>query len=820
MDKGQQPLEKKMAKWRWTITIQIYLGLSIFVFFILMASFLGWHSLQKMNDIQKIITKQRIPEFSLAINIGQQSVTLTNTASQLLAASSEEEIEKVKELIGQNEKNLYLSLQQLEKTNQKNAQGGISDNFKKLTSDVIDNLNRLEASVMTELRLKKQSDTLVSEALSAVRKIDGLLAAAIDDRTFFLYTGWNTLGQKKPIPSALRFQENSLDNYRGLLSLKAQGQLASNLLNEVHRLSDADHIQPLRERFRAALDTCKRSLLLIDNQKFKEKIFSHIMALEGFGLGQEETPHRKAISGGLFQLLEKIFDEKQLQNQYLVRNQNVVQSLSLQTQQLIQDIRNAGGDTARIFEESVVEKRTQFLLLNVISVVLAIFLAWYFVGKYFIGRIKQLSHTMLTMAKGNLEVPLKLRGNDEITDMGQALEIFRNYAVEAQQLNLVKKLASEVQEKNTVLEDTIEKLKSAQERIVLQEKLASLGQLTSGIAHEIKNPLNFINNFSAISQELLDDISKELKEPENALPEKNRSFIEATLKDLHENLERINTHGQRANDIIKCMLQHSRGQTYGDKEVVDLNRFVNSTVNLAYQGKRTNSNDFNVDLQTNYGDGLEEVAIHAQDISRVILNLVTNACDAIEEKMGKLSEEQKKTYRPSIWISTEKAKINSQESIIIKIQDNGPGVPQALAQKIFNPFFTTKPTDKGTGLGLSLSHDIILKHGGKLALEHLEEGSMFIIELPLALEHEHEQRSKIRSKSTLSRTAALADCPKNDLNFGRRCCKIKIIWYLILLYDSPPHERLVISTLVKPAPPSTPIVLKGNAVWKSKLSVS
>ena len=717
-----------MGKWRWTITIQMYLGLAIYVLLIFMASFLGWSSLQEMNDIQKTITQRSIPEFSLAINIGQQSVDLINMAPKLLVADTEKDVAKVRKLINQSEKDLSSILQQMEDAKAKNPR--TSDDIKEQIIGLIDNLGKLETSVMSGLRLKKDVNNLVGKALNTARGIDKLLLTEIDNSTFFIYTGWEKLDQKRPSPVTVRYKGKFIDYYRSLLSLKAQVQLASNLLNEAHRLTDPDHIQPLRERFRGALRNCKHSLNLIDNQKFKDIIVPKINLLENVGFGNDKQT-------GFFKLLEKKFNEKESQKKYLVHNQNIVLSLSSQTQVLIEGIRTAGGETAGFFEESVDKKRNQLLILNIISVFLALFSAWFFVGKYFIGRIKQLSRSMLTMAGGNLQAPLKIKGNDEVSDMAEALEIFRKYAVEAQQMDLVKKLASEIQEKNSALEETIKKLKSAQKQIILREKLASLGQLTSGIAHEIKNPLNFINNFSSISKELLEDISKEITGPENKLADESRSLIEGMLKNLHENLNRIHTHGQRVNDIIKCMLQHSREQS-GKKELVDLNRFVNSTVNLAYQGKRSTNADFNVEIQTRYGDNLHEVEINTQDISRVILNLVTNACDAIEDKIQGPSDEQKKGYNPCIWVTTER---QEGEIIVITVKDNGPGVPENLAQKIFNPFFTTKTTDKGTGLGLSLSHDIILKHGGKLHLKHLQEGSEFVIELPLK-DGQSEQNEK------------------------------------------------------------------------------
>ncbi len=717
------PVSAKKSSFRWTISIQMYLGLATFVLLIFMASFLGWKSILEMNDIQKTITQQRIPELSLAIRMSQESVALMNTAPKLLAANSEEKIKEISSLIHYNAENLSQVLKQLKETHP-DGKSPVFAKYESLSQDLISNLKILETSVGSTLRLKTKLNTLLNQALAKTRSINKALISEVDEQTFFLYTGWNSLNQKSPTPLHQRANKNSLNYYRSLLSLKAQSQLASNLLNQATQLSNPDLIQPLRERFQAALGNCKQSLLLMENNAFKNKIFQQIETLEKAGLGKQSDKSQK----GLFELLEEVFKKKQLQNKYLSNNQDVVRSLSTQTEQLIKDIQNAGLETTRIFEETALQKKRQFSILNLVSIILAFSIGFFLVGRHFIGRVKRLSQTILTMSKGNLEVPLNLKGNDEITDIGKAMEIFRQYAIEAQKLNLVQKLAREVQEKNNELEGAIAKLKTAQKQIIMQEKLASLGQLTSGIAHEIKNPLNFINNFSQVSQELLEDLSRELVEPENNLTERSRSFIEDTLRDLHGNMNKINTHGKRANDIITGMLQHSRTRVEDTKESIQFNRFLDSCVNLAYHGKRSSGSNFNVDFKKDYSEEVQEVEVNPQDISRVILNLVTNACDAVEEKASKLSVGERENYNPCIWVQTSK----NQNHLEVQVSDNGPGIPEEKTKKVFDPFYTTKPTDKGTGLGLSLSHDIIVKHGGTLKLGRSKEGgAVFTIQLPL-----------------------------------------------------------------------------------------
>ncbi|MGA8264428.1 MAG: ATP-binding protein, partial [Ignavibacteriaceae bacterium] len=266
------------------------------------------------------------------------------------------------------------------------------------------------------------------------------------------------------------------------------------------------------------------------------------------------------------------------------------------------------------------------------------------------------------------------------------------------------------------IEVTLSELKSAQAQLVHSEKMASLGELTAGIAHEIKNPLNFVNNFSEISGELIDEIEEEL--------EKNdKEEVLAILKDLKQNLEKINQHGKRADSIVKGMLLHSRG-TAGEKTPTDINDLLEQYVNLAYHGMRAQNKDFNIKIDRNYDKTLDKINVVPQDISRVFLNIINNGCYAANDKKKKDGDD----FSPTIKVSTK----NLKDKIEIRISDNGNGIPDKIKDKLFQPFFTTKPTGEGTGLGLSLSYDIITKqHAGEIKIESKEgEGAEFVITLP------------------------------------------------------------------------------------------
>ncbi len=281
-----------------------------------------------------------------------------------------------------------------------------------------------------------------------------------------------------------------------------------------------------------------------------------------------------------------------------------------------------------------------------------------------------------------------------------------------QELELKRKA---VEESKDALQKSLEELKAAQAQLIQSEKMASLGELTAGIAHEIQNPLNFVNNFSDVSAELVDEMNEELK---NGNIEEARMIAE----DLKQNLGKINHHGKRAGDIVKGMLQHSRTSS-GQKELTDINALADEYLRLAYHGLRAKDKTFNAATKTDYDDNVGLIKIIPQDIGRVVLNLITNAFYAVNER----KKQQQEGYEPVVSISTKKQK----DSIEIIVKDNGTGITPKVLDKIFQPFFTTKPTGQGTGLGLSLSYDIVKAHGGELKVGTKEgEGSVFIIQIP------------------------------------------------------------------------------------------
>jgi two-component system, NtrC family, sensor kinase len=271
------------------------------------------------------------------------------------------------------------------------------------------------------------------------------------------------------------------------------------------------------------------------------------------------------------------------------------------------------------------------------------------------------------------------------------------------------------QRTNRILEKTLTDLKATQSQLIQSEKMASLGELTAGIAHEIQNPLNFVNNFSEVSNELIEEMNDELNKGDL----EEAKIISAGIK---QNLEKINHHGKRADAIVKGMLQHSRSSS-GVKESTDINRLCDEYLRLSYHGLRAKDKSFNATMGTDFDETIGNINIIPQDIGRVILNLINNAFYAVDEKKKQTSE----GYEPIVTVRTKK----EADKILIIVKDNGNGIPQKILDKIFQPFFTTKPTGQGTGLGLSLSYDIVKAQGGELKVETKEsEGSEFIVQLP------------------------------------------------------------------------------------------
>ena len=679
--------------------LKIYAGFGAGVLLMLAASTVALLSFRAVSDSQRRIIEESVPSLTAAIRAAQQSSALVNAAPRLVSASSEEDLAQVRTAITRDKDLLYELIDELERHDTLDDQAGV---LRSLSDELTATLGKIEESSSQRREKTRRLEAREEEISVVTRQIDQVLVPAIDDQAFFLATGLRDIGGE-PAPVEERTSYNQLLRYRDLLTLYTQASLAARLLAETAVVNDRALIQPIRERYTAAIGSFERS-----SQSWL--LFAEIDQLKSLGQGDD----------GIFDLQETILRETELEARYVLENRANAARLLATMDRVVMVTDDSASEANTASVSAVNTGMLLLVLLNVFNIIGAVALGWIFIGRYLIRRLTGLAGAMRSMAEGNLEVPVEVRGNDEVTDMAEALEVFRRHALEVQRLNLVEKLADELKDKNDELEQTLEDLKTAQNQVVMQEKLASLGQLAAGIAHEIKNPLNFVNNFSEVSSELIEEVREVLDEITEGLSDDAREEIGGILDDLNSNLQKIQQHGKRADGIVHSMLEHSRGQS-GERRAVDLNGLLKQYADLAYHSMRAKNQMFNVKWEEDLDNAIGEVEVVPQDISRVFLNLITNACQATFERLQKTTgdfQESAGSYEPTIRLSSRREGENAE----FRIRDNGPGIPQDMVEKIFEPFVTTKATGEGTGLGLSLSQDILAQHGGAMGVES-EPGS-------------------------------------------------------------------------------------------------
>ena len=486
-------------------------------------------------------------------------------------------------------------------------------------------------------------------------------------------------------------------------ALKNRGALAIQLLTNALDSTDAVLLQRTRERFERIVGAMPANR-------------SRVARLSNLGLSKE----------GVFELCAQQIALAERQRAYLTENRKFAAGLLSAVETLVTASQENASVAAQASQDAIGAGRIVLIVVNGISIVGAVLVAWLFVGRLLLPRLQALSDRMRAMAEGDLEAEVEIGGRDEVGDMAAALEVFRRHAIEVQRLNLVEKLAEELRGKNDQLTAALDELREAQNRIVAQEKLAGLGELAAGVAHEIRNPLNFVFNYAEVSSELIEELSEELEADGNGFTDAQKQLIEPIRAELDDSLKRIRSHGGRADRIVRDMLK--MGGVTGERQPTDINSLVADQVRLALEVARGGDEAPPLDIEQDLDAGAGEVEIVPQDIGRVLQNLILNARYAAEER--RLAEEQAgKVHEPKVLVSTRRL----DERLEVRVRDNGTGIPDDVVEKMFNPFFTTKPTDKGTGLGLSLCNDIMRGHGGAIRVD-TQTGSHteMIVELPLA----------------------------------------------------------------------------------------
>ena len=706
---------KRLLDSRFRISTQLYLAVGGAVVLTLAASLVGWFSFDRMGTVQNRVNEGSVPELAASSGVLQYSGVLVAAAPNLTAAATPEEFAQVVANIDEAYAGFEEQLATLE-AQQATDQERVG-RIRVLADTLISNIEALRSETAGVFDLRDRLEGLQGELTQVRFELDNLLAPAIDDQLFYILTGYPSLDEAAAARSR-HFTEEEIVRYRRLSELQGDVNIATELLANAFTLSDASLIEPLRERFEAANNRIERNLGTLEGTAFHEAASPTFDRLFSLGQGEESV----------FGLFAQELRIEARQAELLASNRGLSISVVAEVDGLVTDAQASAEDATEASSAAIFTGRTLLLVISAISVTGAVLIIWLYLGRILLRRLNLLSDWMRRMAGGDIETSVEMEGRDEVADMAAALEVFRRHALEVQRLNLVEQLANELQDKNVELESTLGELNKAQDQIVMREKLAALGELTAGVAHEIRNPLNFVNNFSEVSGELLTELQEVLEEDGVELSDDQKSYIEEITGDLTDNLERIQSHGKRANRIVENMLRMGRGS--GEWQMADINGLLDEHARLAYHSARATDSEFQLDLQDEYDPNTGEMEVIPQDLGRVFLNMVSNACYATNERRASTpgAGTAGGPYMPTIWLSTRRL----EEHIEVRIKDNGTGMPPEVVEKIFNPFFTTKPTDQGTGLGLSLSSDIVRRHGGTIRVDSVPgEYTEMIIELPL-----------------------------------------------------------------------------------------
>lgn len=686
------------------IHFQLNAGIGVAVGFTAVASLVGWFAFNRVGNLQGHVNEYSVPEMEAAFAVVQQSGALVAAAPRLTSADAAS-FPDVAARVDAEQRTFEMLLAELR------DQGDTYERIRGLGAELIANTEAIKESVQAGFELAERSEAVREELAALENRLAVVLTTAIDDQLFYAMTGYSDFDAPR-VTQERHFSTAEFDHYRHLASLRREASIATQLLASAFTMSDSPLIEPLRERFEAAIGGVERSLAALAGSRAEEAVAPLFARLEVLGVGEQ---------GGFdLRTSELRLVERQRE---LERNSHDLEiDLVANVESYVGAARASVDEATSASTDAITTGRQVLLGLNVVSIVGAILIAWLFVGGVILRRIDRLSDRMRRMADGDLEAEVDISGHDEVAEMAAALEVFRRHALEVQRLNLVEKLAEELQEKNAAIEKALADLREAQDQIIASQKLAELGELTAGVAHEIKNPLNFVKNFAEASGELIEELKETLEEVHESMDEEQRGLIEEICQDLADNFERIRGHGDRADRIVRDMLRMGRSSA-GERQPTDINVLLEEHVRLAFHSARATDENFQLDIQEDFDPDAGEIDVVPQDLGRVFLNMVGNACDATNERRMASGDD----YKPTLAVSTRRI----EDTLEIRVRDNGTGMPKEVVDKIFNPFFTTKPTDKGNGLGLAISSDIVRQHGGAIQVES-EEGNFteMIIDIP------------------------------------------------------------------------------------------
>ncbi len=708
-------LLNRLLALRFRISTQLFAAFGVAVALTVAASLIGWFSFQRVGDAQARVNEGSVPEMEAAFGVAEFTSALVAAAPRLTTSSSPEELAEVWAEIANAGETMEIHLAALDGADPVRAQRirGYSDGLDNYIETIRVNMGRV-------FDLNRQSDVLLEDMVQLRTELEQALISAVDDEYFYILTGRRELNELAA-PYAMHFSEEEFGAYRHLTALQADTNFALQQLSTVFSIFDPKLVEAQQERFESSISAIRRNLSSLNDDPLEQRLAPLYARLERLGL----------TADGIFVVLRSRLQLAEEQGRLLSLSRSQSASLVAEVDSLVSAAVVSAEEATSASDIAISTGGSLLLAISVVSVLSALLISWLFVGRVLLRRINALSQRMRRMAAGELEEEVEVQGQDELAEMAAALEVFRHNSQEALRLNLVEELNRELEGKNTELETVLTELdgkngeleskntelevvltdlQTAQDQIVMREKLAALGEVTAGVAHEIRNPLNFVKNFSELSEELLAEMREILEEDADKL---DTSLIADISNDLTENLERIRHHGERANRIVNDMLL--MGRDTHNWQPVELNTLLVEHAMLAYHSARAADTEFQLTVEQDLDPGIEQVEAIPQNLGRCFLNIVGNACQATDERRRSLAAEGVgfDGYAPTVRLATR----DLGEDVEIRIRDNGPGIPNEIVEKIFNPFFTTKPTNQGTGLGLAITSDIIREHGGSIGVE-------------------------------------------------------------------------------------------------------
>ncbi len=683
----------------------------------IVAGMVGWYSFDRVADAQRRVNEGTVPAIAAAFGIAQQSGALATAAPKLAAVTTQLELTYTGFEIQKSREEFGRRLRLFEEL------GGADERFQPIRDQggsLVSNIVEIENLMWKKFELEGSRLELRDLLATLNKEINFYLVPAIDDRLFYAMTGYRNLGEQ-PVTRDDEFMDSEIMHYRMLSEVHNGAKVAFEILATVFNISNISLLEPLMERFEAVRSGIFQNLATLPQGEQLTELDRLFREMDRLGAGK----------GSYFDIRTQELEAGNELQKFLNLNQSLALNLVSNVEKLVGEAEASVAEATEASENAILTGRNLLVGLSVASIVGAVLISWLFIGRVLVRRLSRLSERMRVMAEGDLEEEIEIRGNDEIAEMSSALEIFRQHALEVQRLNLVERMADELKIKNELIETALTDLEKAQDQIIMREKLAALGELTAGVAHEIRNPLNFIKNFAEGSTELLEEMMEEIealleKAGDDEKSSESRNLVREITEDLIENTRLIGQHGTRADSIVQNMLMMGRGS--GERQPTALNPLVDEHARLAYHSARATDAEFQAELVLELDPEVGDVDIIPQDVGRVFLNLVGNACYATDDRRRKVkAEDPSSRFEPVIRIRTRRL----EDGVEIGVRDNGAGIPEDVISKIFNPFFTTKPTDKGTGLGLALSSDIVREHGGSIVVESEPDSfTEFTVRLP------------------------------------------------------------------------------------------